>query len=44
MVERDRVVDAVAEKGDVGAEASLGVDDARLLLGRDTGEDGRVRQ
>ena len=32
VVEGDRVVDAVAEEPDVGAEAALREDDARLLL------------
>ena len=32
VVEGDRVVDAVAEEADVGAEAALREDDARLLL------------
>ena len=44
VVERDRVVDAVAEEGDVRAEAALGEDDARFLLRGDAGEDGRLRQ
>ena len=39
VVEGDRVVDAVAEEADVGAEAALREDDARLLLGGDAGED-----
>jgi hypothetical protein len=39
VVERDGVVDSVAEKADRGAERSLGLDDARLLLGGDARED-----
>ena len=44
LVKGDRVVDAVAEEADIGAEAALRQNDARLLLGRDAGEDGRPRQ
>ena len=44
VVERDRVVDAVAEEADVDAERALGADDARLLLRGDPGEDRRLRQ
>jgi ketopantoate reductase len=39
IVERDGVVDTIAEKCDVRAEGALGADDPRFLFGRDAGED-----
>ena len=42
-VQGDGVVDAVAEEGDVDAGAAGDLDDARLLVGADPGEDRRAR-
>ena len=44
VVQRDGVVDAVAEESDGRAEGALGLDDPRLLLGGDAREDRRLRQ
>ena len=44
VVQRDRVVDAVAEESDRRAEGSLGLDQPRFLLWGDAREDRRVRQ
>ena len=41
VVQRDRVVHAVAHEGDVGAALALHADDARLRLRADPGEDRR---
>ena len=41
-VERDRVVDPVAEERDVAIRGPMGPDQSRLLLGADPGEDRRV--
>jgi len=44
LVKGHRVVDAVAQKRDVHAEAPLQPDDARLLLGADARKDGGRRE